>query len=56
MVVSDFFQNDSEVRILADFFVPVDLLHWGSAIGPIIILLFLLVWGRWGAAEAGSVT
>ncbi|NLO90303.1 MAG: L-lactate permease [Clostridia bacterium] len=41
---------------MADFTVPVDALHWIAAIAPIIILLLLLVWGRWGAAEAGSVT
>ncbi|MGI6555611.1 MAG: L-lactate permease [Bacillota bacterium] len=41
---------------MADFTIPVDILHWVSAIAPIVILLLLLVWGRWGAAEAGAVT
>lgn len=41
---------------MAEFSIPVDLFHWGSAILPILILLLLLVKGRWGAAEAGAVT
>lgn len=35
--------------------LPVDLLTWGVAIAPILLLLVLLVWRRWGATEAGPI-
>jgi lactate permease len=35
--------------------LPVDLLHWGLALAPIIVLLVLLVMLRWKAPEAGPV-
>lgn len=41
---------------MSNFSIPVDMLHWGAAFVPIIILLLLLVKFRWGAAEAGSIT
>ena len=35
--------------------LPVDLLHWSLAIFPMILLLVLLVFFRWKAAEAGAL-
>jgi lactate permease len=35
--------------------IPVDFLHWGLALVPIIILLVLLVGLRWKAPEAGPI-
>ena len=35
--------------------VPVDLLHWGLAFLPMLLLLTLLVFFKWKAAEAGTV-
>jgi lactate permease len=38
-----------------DLPIPVDLLHWGMALLPIVILLVLLVGVRWKAPEAGPI-
>lgn len=35
--------------------LPVDLLHWMLAIFPMVLLLVLLVFYRWKAAEAGAL-
>jgi lactate permease len=35
--------------------LPLDLLHWSLAIFPMILLLVLLVFYRWKAAEAGAI-
>ena len=35
--------------------VPLDLLHWALAFFPMLLLLMLLVFFRWKAAEAGAV-
>lgn len=35
--------------------LPLDLLHWGLAIFPMALLLVLLVFYRWKAAEAGAL-
>ncbi|MGO1118189.1 L-lactate permease [Rhodovibrionaceae bacterium A322] len=35
--------------------LPVDLLHWSLAIFPMVLLLVLLVFYRWKAAEAGAL-
>ena len=35
--------------------LPLDLLHWGLALAPIIVLLVLLVGLRWQAPEAGPI-
>ncbi len=34
---------------------PIDLLHWGAALLPLVVLLVLLVGLRWKAPEAGPV-
>jgi lactate permease len=35
--------------------LPIDLLHWGAALLPIVVLLVLLAGLRWKAPEAGPV-
>ena len=35
--------------------LPLDLLHWSLAIFPMALLLVLLVFYRWKAAEAGAI-
>jgi lactate permease len=35
--------------------LPTDLGHWAAAVVPIVILLLVLVWRRWSAAEAAPL-